>query len=506
MKFSIFPILAEKYLEAIVRSGKHTVVRKACIPKVAELCNLAKRLKDRFIAIQAIESLPNSVIGCLSASLYDGQWPSGIEKEGKKFPILTVGTYKSILAILSTAERLPYRDWTACCRRILSLYPKDEDLQLRIVDFVCKHASTNIADSLQPLITDDILSPPSPQSIFMVPVLLHAVRNIHKMINALSMESFRCILYGLVEQVCNVNDRSSYQAALGQGFYNLIRMDLARKNNMRALQETVMELMFQNLLGNITISDTTALTLLFGTTASELGLLLDNADKLSTFFENGTFEAVLCIIQAFQTCPSDIKRSICESKLLFDANPPAYSMLSCSVAKDIGFDALALSRNYILNYSSDSTHESTKQQEYVILCTTYGLSSYVQTSQDILGTLSWILHIANGIQQCFNPELGAILCLSAFVGAWKGCTAYKTMHMLDSLLTCLPQAFKYFLYDCSECSITQCLDMLYCMPHAKRYLGSRFRQLWLESLASFKKTNDVDLAWMDLQTEVVPVS
>eukprot|EP00889_Picochlorum_renovo_P000990 jgi/Picre1/28020/NNA_000981.t1 len=142
---------AETVIDTICHMESSNAIKTGCIPHISRICHMAIDFRTRF-ETDSFESMSGSAVGYLSEALISQQWPHDGKKTLHKQQVMT------LLSCLSHAPKLPQKDWSACLRRYVKMFPEDIDVQVSIVKFVCSHATGSIADKIRDFVCVDALN------------------------------------------------------------------------------------------------------------------------------------------------------------------------------------------------------------------------------------------------------------------------------------------------------------------------------------------------------------
>ena len=433
---------AENELASICTLDASHAVRMGCIPHIATMCRKAIDFK-RTDESQSLESFSSSAIGYLSEVLISQTWPnlSGNAQGVSKHTTIT------LLSCVGRAPRLPRKDWTACVRRCMRLYPEDVDVHVAVMRFVIQRASAGTLDNLRDFVTNDVFSlhcPVPMQSGYLIQEARYlAFANIHLLVKYLNDEERSQIITCLAHLVPPGTRLDTQLAhAVCRGLHSIV---MEGSESMVDLALDVMVQIMFNVM-DASASSTAMLCSLYRLDNDQLSSRVDEHDRReSSIIDEIHMQADIgaLLIASYRIASPEMQRAFCQNMVVFQSHPILHTWLSCALMTSIDIiTATSLSRNHIMTHGSDIDILSRILAEG-FRCTMEIKGGTQATHRE---TLAWLTTVVGTHHTTKVPKGAmhtAIMCLAGLYAAHIEDFSFSLS--LESAILVLPKAVAYFM-------------------------------------------------------------
>lgn len=425
------------------------MLKAACAPYIAELCSKAQELKSQFESPDSIESISTSALGYISNVLLDLRWP-----QRSPCDEISKAQCLAILECLCSANHIPVKDWSACCRKILRKYPNDQAIGKAIIDFVGSSVRKNIRLQVKDVI-QEMLGPR--QSTF-IPLdntsYCYLIENISIFMPLLAEEQCMQLVLRSQEKLCNGYDGCNLGFSFALGTCRTYYHDREKKST--DVNDAMLQVIANNIIPFLTVNASNECLLydLYTTDFDELVKLMETISiygflDLSPVQRQWYLAAISALI--LQLLREEEKRYIYYNEQLFHLEPVAQCWWYGCLWKSLGLECFTLGRNFIMK-NGDQDQKAYKVAKVIA----GGIQSMVgvSPSSDTLkaSILSWIPDlddIKEDMRNCFvNFALAAITCIHLGQAA-GGCTLVPTQ---DEMCTMLPDSISSVYQACPQFS------------------------------------------------------
>ena len=497
------------------------VTRHACMPIVVWLCRKSIDLGKDAREVQSIESIPDTCIGFLSLALLNQAWPEGFDLSQQQ---TTRHQCLVLLECLTCVPKLPERDWTACCRRILRRFPDDDELHTALVQFVTRHLDGALGEQLKAFVQDDIVEPlclftfPK-MSIHIALVFFRSIKIILKTLSVDKAERFLLILPEFVNKSEELHiqiDSLLVSIAIGlQGF--LISVPLEDTGNPNDLSSIALEVLLQTTCQHVDVGKLSWIpeyASMF--TEQSFNDITDIQDKMEfqvmESFVNypSTSQKLACIVIATLLHLKDgVRLKFCQDRDMFEREPAFFTWLFSCMGSCFGLNYMALPRNYIMSsMGNDSVPNITSDMTHLIVSVSNGISGWVKKdpAAHVHDALVWIDTIAKSEPED-SSDLLHYVCICGLVACYAAATTRQSASTDCKILSGtaidfiqrFPEAIQYFLrwdedrkYSNTFKSI---LKSLYYLSH--RY-DCNLHSVWIRTQIAVLGSKGTNFDWVDI--------
>eukprot|EP00890_Picochlorum_soloecismus_P001433 jgi/Picsp_1/2290/NSC_05754-R1_protein resurrection1 len=442
------------------------VVRHACMPILVWLCRKSMDLGKDIREGQSIESIPDTCIGFLSLALLNQAWPEGFELSHQQ---TTRHQCLVLLQCLACVPKLPERDWTACCRRILRRFPNDHELHTALVQFVIRHLGGGLHEQLKAFVQEDIVEPLCLLKFpkMSIRAILVLFRSIQTILETVSVDKAERFLLNLPELV-NQSDKAHIQIesllisiAFGlQGFLKSVPVeDIGNPSDLIVI---ALEVFLQTACQHIEVRKLSWIpeyaSLFKEQTFNDITYVHEEMDL--RFLDSiakypSTSQKLACIVlESLVHLKDDVRLRLCQNRDMFERDPVFFTWLSSCMGSSFGLNCMGLSRNYIISrMGNDTVHSIKSDTTHLIASVSNGISGWVkeEPGSHIHDVLMWIDTIAKS-KHDGSSDLLHHACICGLVACYTAATkqsASTDYKILPStplyFLQRFPEAIQYFL-------------------------------------------------------------
>ena len=432
---------AENEMSSICTMDPSDAVRMGCIPHIAVMCKKAIDFKATDDS-QSLESFSSSAVGYMSEALISQSWPN----LSSRAPGVSRDKSLTLLSCLGRAPRLPRKDWTACLRRCLRLYPKDGDVHEAVVRFACQRAAVGTLDNLRDFVITDIFNLNNSifiQSMDLVEEAQYlALENLHLLVRYLSHEERSKIITSLLHMFPPEKETSCIQLAHAVccGLHSIVRE--CSDSMKRDALDVMVQILYSTM--DCSFASMAMLCSLYPLDNNQLSARIDDDRSEDSIIDTIRLHTDIgaLVIAAYRIASPEMQKAFCQSTLLFAAHPELHTWVSCALMSSIDvITATNQLRNYIMREGSDIDIVSR------ILAEGFRSASKTKGPSMTNEALAWMTtlvgtHHTSGIVPK-GPMHTAIMCL---VGVYAAQTKDWSLSLsFESARLVLPKALEFFM-------------------------------------------------------------
>jgi len=444
--------LSENELESICHLSVASAIRMGCTPHIASICRKAIQFKNSSDA-HSFESISSSAVGYLSEALMTQSWPI-VEDENLVPMPLSMSQSVALVECLALAPRLPQKDWSACLRRCIRKYPKEQDLHISIVKFACQHSTGNITSKIKDFVRNDVFSvmdnPLQPRNLC-EPALWYALRNFGRLSKILNEDEVVLCLTSLESYLNKSTSYSNCILSVAQGLHDMLSSGQPMKDEIASIAfDAIVQMLFraidssksslQSLYCIYTLDDKDIANIARGSAEQSTW---HSAAPYATEIQSNTRLGAYLLLALKQARSNDLS-SVLHNQALFDQSPVLHSWLASAFLGSTGnFQLVSLSRNHVL------MHEDLINTQIAVSLSN-GIRSYLIKSPDetsLRQIYAWVgMFVGTKQEEGMKYQGACLVFLLSLVGIYTA-MKHNTIDDLsfDSSLDLLPEALGYIL-------------------------------------------------------------